>query len=60
MFALGMTELLERTLTVMIESEPGGTRVDLVGSTRARTIASIDETLVTEHDAGARTAGARL
>ena len=36
-FPLGLLFLLfktERTLTVMIESEPGGSRVDLVGATR--------------------------
>jgi hypothetical protein len=62
-FPLGLLFLLfktERTLTVLIESEPGGSRVDLVGATRSRTLASLDAALVTEHGADARSVVSRL
>jgi hypothetical protein len=62
-FPLGLLFLLfktERTLTVMIESEPGGSRVDLVGATRSRTLASLDDALVAEHGADARSVVSRL
>lgn len=62
-FPLGLLFLLfktERTLTVMIESEPGGSRVDLVGATRSRTLASLDQVLVNEHGADARSVVSRL
>jgi hypothetical protein len=60
---LGLLFLLfktERTLTVMIEAEPGGSRVDLVGATRSRTLASLDAVLVAEHGADARRVVSRL
>ena len=62
-FPLGLLFLLfktERTLNVMIESEPGGSRVDLVGATRSRTLASLDQVLVNEHGADARSVVSRL
>ena len=62
-FPLGLLFLLvktERTLTVMIETEPGGSRVDFVGATRSRTLASLDEALVSEHGADARSVVSRL
>jgi hypothetical protein len=62
-FPLGLLFLLvktERTLTVMIEAEPGGSHVDLVGATRSRTLALLDEALVTEHGADARSVISRL
>jgi hypothetical protein len=62
-FPLGLLFLLvktERTLTVMVEPEPGGSRVDLVGATRSRTLASLDKALVTEHGADARSVVSRL
>lgn len=62
-FPLGLLFLLfktERTLNVMIESEPGGSRVDLVGATRSRTLALLDQVLVNEHGADARSVVSRL
>jgi hypothetical protein len=62
-FPVGLLFLLvktERTLTAMIEAEPGGSRIDLVGATRSRTLASLDQALVTEHGADAHSVISRI
>jgi hypothetical protein len=64
LFPLGLVFLLHKvphTLTVLITSGGrGGSRIDLIGTTRTRTLDALTTALVVEHGADAEPLGVRL